>query len=147
MKGEMALEYVFKVLIMLVTVAVIIGLIYTFSSDIRGSINKIIGDWFKSSKPPAEKTIEQDSFTAKEIAVYIESCLSTQESIPENEQKDVVCYTLLSKSTPPKFTATKTSVLENLPKSIKEKVTITTTFKRSYVVIEFRDLGNEIIVR
>jgi hypothetical protein len=147
MKGEMALEYVFKVLIMLVTVAVIIGLIYTFSSDIRGAISKVI-DWFKPDKKTTEeKTIEQDSFTAKEIAVYIESCLSTQEQIDEKDQKDVVCYTLLSKSTPPKFTATKSSVVENLPKEIKDKVTITTTFKRSYVVIEFKDLGNEIIVR
>jgi pyruvate/oxaloacetate carboxyltransferase len=131
---------------MLVTLALIIGLIYTFYDDIKASINKVIEGLFGSKPPPSAKTIEKNSFAAKEIATYIESCLSNQESLPEKDQKDVVCYTLLAKSAP-YFSANKNSVLDSVQPTIKDRIDIVTDFQRSYVVIEFKDVGNKILVR
>jgi hypothetical protein len=93
------------------------------------------------------ENIEQRGFTAKEIANYIDSCISTQESLPESEQKDTVCYLLISTSVPPQYDADEYSVLENLPESLKDKVSITTDFDRSPVIIEYKDLGNKVLVR
>lgn len=145
MKGDLALEYIFRIVIMLVTVAVMIGLIYTFSSDIRSSIDKFLSSLFGKSAPPGTKTISQDTFSSREIATFIDSCYSSNKALPENEQKDTVCFVLLAK-TSPYFNVDTNSILNNVSPSIKNQVDFKTDFTLQYVKIQYQDLGNRIIV-
>lgn len=145
MKGALELEYIFRVVIMLVTVAVIVGLVYSFSQDIRSAINKFLSSLFGKSAPPGSKTINQDTFTAREIATLVESCYSNNMALPENEQKDSVCYVLLAK-TQPYFNADKDSILKNVSPNIKNQVEFKTDFNMQYLKIQYQDLGNKIIV-
>lgn len=148
MKGDMALDYVFKVLITVVTIAVVIALIVKFSDDIKKAIADFIcnitGSCSKVQKFP--KSINQDSFTPYEVANYIDNCLSTELSLPENQQKDTVCYILFSKTSFASSGLTADSLQQALPESLKDKVVVQTDFSHDYLRIQFQDLGNKIIV-
>ncbi len=143
-KGQgMALETVFKVLIMLVTVAVIIALIVRFSDQIKNQvtefINKLTGKGTGTSQFP--KTIEKSSFTSGEIASYIESCYASITALPETEQKDTNCFILIGNS----FESA--GILDKVSPTVKSHVTITSGFNRGVVIVDFVDVGNKIIVR
>jgi len=148
MKGDMALDYVFKVLITVVTIAVVIALIVKFSDDIKRAISDFIcnvtGTCSKMQKFP--KTINQDSFTTAEVVNYIDSCLSTESALPENQQKDIVCYILFSKTTFASSGVTASSLQQSLPQSLVGSVVVQTDFSHDYLRIQFQDLGNKIIV-
>ena len=148
MKGDMALDYVFKVLITVVTIAVVIGLIIHFVDEIKKAIADFIcnvtGTCGKMQKFP--KTINQDSFTTAEVVNYIDSCLSTESALPENQQKDIVCYILFSKTTFESSGVTASSLQQSLPQSLVGSVVVQTDFSHDYLRIQFQDLGNKIIV-
>lgn len=146
--GAMALEFVFKILILLVTAAVIIMLIVTFSTDIRGMVNRFVADIFGEPREQSifPETIEKDSFIATEIATYIEGCLAYNEAIDESKQKDVVCYVLLAEDKFSSFKIGKTSILNSVEPSIRDRIEIQSDFSKSYLKIKFEDLGNKIIV-
>jgi hypothetical protein len=148
MKGDMALDYIFKVLITVVTIVVVIGLIITFSDDIKKAVNdflcKITNSCIASKKFP--KNIKQDSFTVGEVANYINDCRSTQIVIPENEQQDIVCYILFANKTFVSSGITNTSLTQALPPSIKDYIDVKTDFSHEYIRIQFQDLGNKIVV-
>jgi len=143
-KGQgMALETVFKILILLVTVAVIIGLIFNFSDQIKnqitGFINQLLGK--NQGIPQFPRTVEKQSFTSGEIASYIETCYTAMTSLPETEQKDISCFILVGTS----FQSQ--GILDRVSPTIKDHVTITSNFNRGVVIIDFVDLGNKITVR
>lgn len=141
-KGQMALETIFKVLILLVAVAVIIGLIMTFSDEVRNIVKEFIGKFFgKSPTQEFPKQVEKDSFSAGEIASYIESCYTTMTSVSETEQKDTNCFLLIGKN----FESS--GILEKVSPSIRGNVEISADFTRGILIIEFIDVGNKIIVR
>jgi hypothetical protein len=148
MKGDMALDYVFKVLITVVTIAVVIALIIKFSDDIKKAINDFIcnitGSCGKTQKFP--KNINQDSFATSEVVNYIDSCLATETALPENDQKDIICYILFSKNTFASSGVTATTLQQALPQSLKDSVSIQTDFSHDYLKIQFQDLGNKIVV-
>jgi len=145
-KGQgMALETVFKVLILIVTVVVIVGLIFRFSDQIRNQVtaflNQILGKNGGSTDFP--KTIERSSFTSSEIANYAETCYNSMTSIPPADQKDTNCFILVGNQ----FNANANDVMNNISPSIRDHVTITTDFSRGVVIIDFADIGDKIIVR
>jgi len=147
-KGDMALEYIFKILIMLVVVAVIVMLIVQFSNEIRQAVQGFVCKFSNTCGGTSDefpKNIEQDSFTSGEIATYIDSCLSSNLAKPEGEQKGIVCYTLLAAKAP-YFDANKDSILSSISPNIRDKVSIDTDFSKHYIKIEFEDISNGIIV-
>jgi len=147
MKGDMALEYIFKVLITLVTIAVIIALIVKFSDDIKKSINDFLCSITGScKKPTGPKSITQDSFTADEMANYIETCYDTQMALPENQQKDTPCFILFSKESFASSGINRVSLQQALPYSVADKVVFESDFTHDYLKINYEDLGNKIVV-
>ncbi|MFH0711019.1 MAG: hypothetical protein V1944_00405 [Candidatus Aenigmatarchaeota archaeon] len=148
MKGQMSLEYVFRIIILIVTVIVIIGLILNFSNDIKSAVDEFTCKFFPCSNEkncPDKKTIEKNSFISQEISTYIQSCDSCYSSIPEGDQKDVVCYLLIGK-TSPYFQADKTVILNTLSSGLRNRTEITSSFSSQIVKIEFKELGNKIVV-
>ncbi|MBS3055363.1 MAG: hypothetical protein J4452_02650 [Candidatus Aenigmarchaeota archaeon] len=149
MKGAaLALEFVFRIIILLVTVAVIIGLILNFSRDIQTSINKFLCKFFNcpsEANCPDKKPIEKDSFISSEISAYIQSCDSCNSNLPVPDQKDTVCYLLLARK-PPYFSADANTILSSLPSDVKKRTSITANFNSQIVKIEFKELGPQIIV-
>jgi|SRR3989338_374231 len=142
--GEMALEMIFKILILLVTVAVIVGLIIRFSDDtrnvVKGFICKVFG--CKTSVQEFPKTVEKDAFTSGEIATYIESCYNTITALPETEQPPSVnCFLLIGR------TFESAGITDRVSPSIRNNVVIQADFTRGILVIQFQDPGNKIIVR
>ncbi|MEM7816391.1 MAG: hypothetical protein QXZ20_00590 [Candidatus Aenigmatarchaeota archaeon] len=139
--AQLALEYIVRILILTVVAAIVILTIINFYDDIKVAIS----NWLFPKKDKVEfpKTITKDSFSSAEIANYIVSCHSTIISIPETEQKDMVCYVLLSRSG---FSVSSTEILASIPADIKPNVEIRASFKKDYVKIEFRDINNKILV-
>jgi hypothetical protein len=148
MKGQLALDYIFKIVILLVTVAVIIGLIFTFSNDIQNSVHQFLCNFFtcpNENACPDRKSIEKDTFASSEISAYIQSCDNCYSNIPEADQKDAVCYLLIAKKQP-YFNANAGTILNTLPLDLKTRTQITTNFASQIVKIEFKELGNKIVV-
>ena len=136
-KAQMSLEYMVKMMIVLVVVVVVVGLIIKFSSDLKLTIKKLFGEEKKDFNFP--EIIEKNSFTPGEVSVYMESCYSKMTSIPESQQKDVICYLLKSKEgfifgkgniQIPKDLTGKVEFCPSTPSSdcIKDKLTITIKF-------------------
>jgi len=140
----MALETIFKILILLVTVAVIVGLIIRFSEEtrnvVKGFICKVFG--CKTGVQEFPITKEKDAFTAGEIAAYIESCYNAITSLPETDQPaSINCFLLIGR------TFESAGIIERVSPSIRNNVVIQADFTRGILVIQFQDPGNKIIVR
>ena len=148
MKGDLALEFIFRIVILLVTVAVIVGLIFTFSKDIQNSIHQFLCKFFtcpNENACPDRRPIEKDSFASSEISAYVQSCDNCYSNIPEADQKDAVCYLLLAKKSP-YFNADANSILNTLSNDLRKRTQVTTNFVSQIVKIEFKELGNKIVV-
>lgn len=146
MRGDLALEFIFRIAILLVVVIVVVALILKFSDQIQKMVSDFIKQIFgekAKSKFPENK--EKNSFSSAEVATYIDSCYSYWTSLEEVEQEDKVCYVLLSKI-PMNTSVTKEGILERLNPTIKNKVDIKTDFSLPYLSIRFESLGDRIIV-
>jgi len=136
MKKGLALEYIVKFIIMLTAAAIVIMLMWNFYNDIKG--NSIIdGD----NKVSVKTELVESSFTSQSVAKYIKSCWGMTGS---NYDGDIVCYILKGSF----FGATPASVLNAVPEDLKRNVVIEVeSFAYvTSVIIEFKDLGNKIIV-
>ena len=149
MKGAaLALEFIFRIVILLVAVAVIIGLILTFSKDIQTTVNNFLCKFFtcpNQTNCPDKKPIEKDTFSSSEISAYIQSCDNCNSNIPPADQKDAVCYLLLARKSP-YFSADKNAILSTLPSNLKSRTIITSNFNSQIVKIEFKELGDKLVV-
>lgn len=148
MKGDLALEYIFRIVILLVTVAIIIGLIFTFSQQVRDSVNGFLCKFFtcpNQTNCPDKMPITKNSFSSNEISAYIQSCDSCNSNLPEADQKDTVCYLLIAK-TQPYFSADSNSILSALPSVLRSRTSVTANFNNQIVEIQFKDVGNQLIV-
>jgi len=146
MKGDLALEYIFRIAIILVVVAVVVGLILKFSDTIKKTVSDFIKQIFgekTTSKFPQNE--EKDSFTSAEVATYIDSCYSYWTSLEEVDQKDIVCYILLSR-TPFNESVSKEGILSSLSSSIRDNLDVRTDFGLTHLSIKFESLGDRIIV-
>jgi len=86
--AALALEYIVRLLILIVVAVVIIGLITTFSQDISSWWS---GFTKSEDLPPKAEVIERNSFTAEEVANFVEGCWSSN----LGSQQDNECYFLL----------------------------------------------------
>ena len=144
-KGQMALEYVMKLTILLVVVAVVIGIIIKFSDDIKLAIKRIFPSLFGNDNKLDTQLIEKQSFNSGEMSTYIESCYSTMKSLPESEQKDFTCYILKAKRD---FSSISQSDIP-LSKELQglDKVVFKPLWNNGVVVtIKYEDVGNRILV-
>jgi len=147
MKGDMSLEYIFRIAILLVVVIVMVSLILKFSDTIKKMVSDFIKQIFgekQTSKFPENK--EKNSFTAGEVKTYIDSCYLYWTSLEEVDQKDTVCYILLSQVPFNSTGVTKQSLMNVLSSSIKDKVDIKTNFGLTHISIKFESLGDRIVV-
>ena len=140
-RGQLALSYIAKILIVLVVVTVVIALIFNFSGDVRGWVKTLFHEEDKTKGFPSIE--KRESFIASDVAVLIESCYSVMTSLPEDEQKDITCYTLISGK---KFGFGAEEVMSMVPEEIRERLEVHTSFDRDVVLIQFRDVGNRIIL-
>jgi len=134
----LSLEYIFKILILSVVAAIVILTIMNFYGDIEIFIKGFTKSENKTDFP---KEVTKDSFNAGEIANYIQTCYLKMSSLPENKQKDIVCYILLARNG---FSVNVEEIRRRIPENIN--VTFSASFSRNYLKIEFRDVGNRIIV-
>ena len=138
---QLALDYIVRILILAVVATVIILTIINFSDEIKTAINKWL---FKEEKKiDFPKTEEKEAFSSGEIAKYIQSCYSAMESLPEIDQKDTICYILLAKRG---FSANSREILNLLSEELRNRTEIIANFSKSYVKIEFKDIGDKILV-
>ena len=141
-KAQMALEYIVKLMILLVVITVIITIIIKFKDDIKTFINEFFGKNVNILDFP--KIIDKNTFNPGEVSTYIEDCYYTMVSLPENEQKDIVCYVLISETSfSPGF---QTNLRDALSDDIEGIVDIQTVFDRDVVKIQYVDVGNRILV-
>ncbi|OIN87617.1 MAG: hypothetical protein AUJ50_02610 [Candidatus Aenigmarchaeota archaeon CG1_02_38_14] len=147
-KGQMALEYVMKLTILLVVVAVVIGIIIKFSDDIKLSFKKFFCIFSPDScrnnlKFP--QIIEKSSFTSGEISTYIESCYSSMASLPESEQEDTTCYLLKANRDFSSISQSDISLSRDLQGL--DKVVFKPLWNNGIVItIKYEDVGNRILV-
>jgi hypothetical protein len=136
--GAMEMEYVVKLILMLVVVAAVIALVWTFYGNTQNWWCKMIGTCPEG--PPEVKTevIKQPLFTASDVAKYVDSCwLMTG----EDYSGDAVCYVLQGA-----FEAGPDSIADLLRSFPADKFTVQTDFRGDSAVVQFKDTGNRITV-
>jgi len=133
----MSLEYITKILVALVVV------VTGFTTNYYVKIKKELRDTFIDNTPASDfpKPIEQQSFTAKEIAGYISNCYKQMTSLPEDEQRDTVCYILNS---PNGFNLTNEDVKKYLQSDLSSQLEIQFDQKNDILVIGFKEAGEDV---
>ena len=133
MKAQMSLEYIIKFLILLVVAAVVIGMLFSFSSDIKTKIR----DMFGKEKEIKTTSIEADSFSTAQIKTYMNSCW---EKTGERYNKDFICYILKGDVSG----VTK----EDLKNSVDGAEVVVDDFDptKKVTIIRFVDVGDKIVV-
>jgi len=114
-KAQLSLEYIVKMIIILVVIMVTITLIIKFKSNIQVAVKNLFGKDQEQLNFP--QIIEKKSFSLGEISAYIESCYSTMTSLPEDEQKNIICYLLESEDG---FSITKEDLENIISNDIKD---------------------------
>ncbi len=132
-KGELALDYVGRFIILAVAIAVISYFIWHIYIDVKGR------DIIPKEAPEIKTdTIRQDEFSAKQIARYIEGCWSFAAS---GATKDAICYVLIGK-----MRADGNSVMAAIPDEMKKKVQIKADFSSGSISILLQNKGNMVLV-
>lgn len=130
MKGALALEYVVRLIILLVFTAVMIGIIFYFSDEIKFQVGRL----FKEETVVKTQEIERDSFSTSQVRNYIKSCwLMTGEHYDE----DVYCYILKGDLT---------GVDEAALGVEGVTVEVNADFSKGILMIKFEDIGDKILV-
>jgi len=140
-KGQMSMEYIIKIMILLVVVAVVISLIVKFKGEIQVMVKNLFGPKENNHKFP--QIIEKNSFSSGEVSAYIENCYFSMKSLPEDEQEDIICYLLQSNNG---FSITSAMLRNKLSSELEDKVEITTEFQKDIIKIQYQDIGNKILV-
>ncbi len=88
MSKGLALETVVKWIIYIVVAGVVINLVFFFYDDVKRYIETSV---FKREKDVQTEKIEQDSFSAVEVRIFVRACW---DKTGERYEKDVICYIL-----------------------------------------------------
>jgi hypothetical protein len=131
MKGDLALDTIINWIILLVVAGVVIGIIFYYSDEIKGSLSSL-----SEKENPETELFEAEYFSESQVNTYIELCWA---KTGEKFNKDFMCYILkgdLSSITP--------SELEG--EFDGYKVIADFNNSRKILVIRFEDIGNKIIV-
>jgi hypothetical protein len=142
----MELEYIFKILIMLIVVAVIIGLILTFRDQIVALMKtylKIFSGNNQTSQFPKLIDKGTGTFLSGEVGSYVQSCYTAINSLQVSERATTNCYILRGN-----FNANVNDILQSITdSSLRTKVNITADFTKGAVVIEYLDPQGTILVK
>lgn len=144
----MELEYIFRIAILLVVIAVVIGLILNFRSDISNTINQFIQNLLgQKTNPQFPKLIDKGNgtFTSQEIVTYIQSCYSTITSMSAAQIPPGItnCYILKGN-----FNANSVDILQGISDpNLRNKVTITADFSKGVAVVSHQDPQGIILVK
>jgi hypothetical protein len=133
MKG-MALETVVQWIILSVVAAVVIGLVFTFSDDIKRSFENM----FKSDTEVKTDMIESNAFSTAQISTYVKACW---EKTGDKFKGDVICYILKGD-----VSNVDKTVLEISLKSPAQVDVSSFDSSKTGTIIKFEDLGNTIYV-
>jgi hypothetical protein len=142
----MELEYIFRIIILLVVVAVVIGMILTFKDQISNIINQflknLVGNKQNTQFP---KLVDKGTgtFTSTEIITYIQSCYSVITALPVAERTTTDCYILKGN-----FNANSAAIMQGISDStLKNKVTISADFSKGVAIVGYQDPQGTILVR
>ena len=142
----MALDYVFKIIIMMVVVAVVIGLILTFKNQITTTIAKFLSNlWGGNTGNQFPQLIDKGSgtFSSGEVATYIQSCYSVVSSTEVAERKTTDCYILKGN-----FNVDKNSIISSVTDpTLRSKIIFTADFTKGVAVVEYEDPEDVIFVK
>jgi len=142
----MELEYIFKILIMLIVVSVIIGLILTFRDQIVGLIKSyLISFTGRNQTPEFPKLIDKENgtFLSGEVGSYVQSCYSSITSLSVSQRTTTNCYILRGN-----FNVNTNDILQSITdSSLRNKVNITADFTKGAVVIQYLDPQGIILVK
>ncbi len=132
MKGDLALDMVVGWIILLVVAGVVIGIIFYYADEIKGSFSSL-----SEEKNPEAEYFEAESFSGSQIKTYTELCWS---KTGEKFNKDFICYVLKGN-----ISSIKPSDLEG----DFEGYRVITDFNNSKAIltIMFEDIGNKIIIK
>lgn len=86
MKGHLALETVVVWVILLVVIGVVTGIIFYYSSEIKGALKGL-----EKEEDSKTEMLEAESFSASQIQTYIELCW---EKAKKEDFEEIVCYVL-----------------------------------------------------
>lgn len=142
----MELDYIFRILILLVVVAVVIGLILSF----KDQISNMIGQFLKNlggnkTTPQFPKLIDKGTgtFTSIEVVTYIQSCYSAINTMQVAERISTDCYILKGN-----FNANSAGILQGISDSVlRSKVIISADFSKGVAVVAYQDPQGNILVR
>ncbi len=142
----MELEYVFKILIMLIVVAVIIGLILTFRDQIVALTKSYLQNFAGGNQTPQfPKLIDKGTgtFISGEVASYVQSCYTAINSLSVDQRVTTNCYILRGN-----FNANQDDILRSITdSSLKNKVNITADFTKGAVIIQYLDPQGIVLVK
>jgi hypothetical protein len=143
----MELEYIFKILIMLIVVAVIIGLILTFRDQIV-ALTKSYLQYFgggNNQTPQFPKLIDKGTgtFLSGEVGSYVQSCYTAINSLSVDQRVTTNCYILRGN-----FNANQDDILKSITdSSLRDKVNITADFAKGAVIIQYLDPQGIVLVK
>lgn len=135
--GAMEIEYVIRLIIMLVVVAVVIMLIWTFYDETQIWWCNLMGTCGGTTDAKTE-VIKQSLFTTTDVAKYIDSCWMMT---GEDYSGDFICYVLQGS-----FEVEPDSIAPLLRSFPADRLTVQMDFRGESAVIQFKDIGNEIVV-
>ncbi|MFH1294540.1 MAG: hypothetical protein ABIH90_01190 [Candidatus Aenigmatarchaeota archaeon] len=136
MKAAMELEYVMKLIIMLVVVAAVIALIWTFYGSIQVWWCKFMGTCSDDPTSGQTEVIRQSLFTTTDVAKYSDSCWF---GTGKDYSGDLICYVLQGR-----FEVVPDEIASQLKAFPKDKLVVETDFRGDSAIIKFIDLGNQI---
>lgn len=141
----MAFEYIVKVMILLVVVAVVVGLMIRFSGDIK---RKVADLFRKENEYPKFPQIKENArFGPREIAAYVQSCHSLMSSLPQGQQRDEICYLLKADSPFSTFCdSCSQKIRQSLPNDLLRVTEIAATFNKEIIKISYVDIGDRILI-
>ncbi|MFB6088220.1 MAG: hypothetical protein ABEK36_00395 [Candidatus Aenigmatarchaeota archaeon] len=137
--AAMSLEYVVKVIILLVVSVVIIGIMSGFSEDLESRVSTL---FFGEDEGGSVKTEEvmSDSFSTNQIRNYAKSCWRKTGS---SYQEDVICYILKGSMS----SVNKNQLRNSFQKMDGMTVELNNFNPNSNIaMIKFKDIGDKIII-
>ena len=136
---SLALDYMGKMIIIIVVIGVVIGLMLTFSADMRDAV----ASFFFPEQPGNVETevIERTSFSLSQMKNYIVSCWT---KTGEDYNDDAVCYLLIGD-----VSGVDQDDIEDITGDSGIENVTATDFDNALTntIIEFKDIGNKITVR
>lgn len=141
----MALDMVVKFVIILVVAAIVISLFIGFSEDAKDALRCLFFGCNEGVLSDFPRPISKSSFSSGEIASFIESCYETMSRVPEVNQSDTICYILMADSEMGS-SANADDIRKYVSADIRDKIIFNTSLSKEYVRVEFRELGDEIII-